>query len=95
MKIDHTTLHKIAHLARVEIDPDQEEGLIKDLEQIVSWVEKLDELDTEFVEPLTHMTMEKNAMREDEAAKTLTKDEVLKNAPDKTNDFFKVPKVLD
>ncbi len=94
MKINRETLKKIAHLARVEIDPKDEDDLIKDLEQIVSWVEKLDQLDTSDVAPLTHMSFEKNVLREDIAFNSLPKEKGLKNAPDHDNDHFKVPKVL-
>ncbi len=94
MKVNRETLKKIAHLARVEIDPKDEKSLLKDLEQIVSWVEKLDTLDTENVEPLTHMTMEKNQLREDHPKNTLERKSALKNAPDHDDSFFRVPKVL-
>lgn len=94
MKVDKDTLKKIAHLSRVEIDPKDEKGLLKDLEQIVSWVEKLDSLDTKGIEPLRHMTMEKNRLRPDEAENTLAKDKALENAPEHDQHFFRVPKVL-
>lgn len=95
MKIDKETLHKIAHLARLEIDPKKEDGYVKDLEDILTWVEKLNELDTEGVEPLTNMSFEKNVLREDERKKTISHEQALKNAPDKDNDYFRVPKVLE
>lgn len=95
MKIDKETLHKIAHLARLEIDPKKEDEYIKDLEDILTWVEKLNELDTEGVEPLTNMSFEKNVLREDERKKTISHEQALKNAPDKDNDYFRVPKVLE
>lgn len=95
MKIDNKLLQKLAHLARIEISAEKETDLIKDMEQIINWVEKLDELDTSSVEPLMHMTAEKNVFREDEAKGDLTKEEALKNAPARHDDFFVVPKVLD
>lgn len=95
MKIDSYTIKKLAHLARIEISPSQEKGLIKDMEQILSWVEKLNELDTTGVEPLTNMSLEENIFRSDKPENKLTKQEVLKNAPDHDGDFFKVPRVLD
>lgn len=95
MKIDRDHLQKLAHLARIEISPDMEEGLIQDMEQIISWVEKLDELDTENTEPLMHMSFESNAFREDEVQPDITREQALKNAPSRHNDFFSVPKVLD
>ncbi|WP_421875234.1 Asp-tRNA(Asn)/Glu-tRNA(Gln) amidotransferase subunit GatC [Marinoscillum sp.] len=95
MKIDKETLHKIAHLARLELDPKKEDAYIKDLEEVLTWVEKLNELDTEGVEPLTNMSFEVNAFRHDEVDNTLEHDRALKNAPKHDEDHFRVPKVLE
>lgn len=95
MKIDKATLHKIAHLARLEIDPDKEDSYIRDLEEVLTWVEKLNELDTDGVEPLTNMSFEVNALREDMKQHTISHEQALKNAPKKDEDYFRVPKVLD
>lgn len=95
MKIDKATLKKIAHLARIEIDPAKEESYIKDLEEILTWVEKLNELDTDGVEPLTNMSFELNAFREDKKSNTISHERALKNAPKKDEDYFRVPKVLE
>lgn len=94
MKIDKETLHKLAHLARIEIDPEKEEMLLKDLEQILEWMEKLKEVDTSDIKDVPHMSSEINTFREDVAANKLTRDQALKNAPDHNGEFFKVPKVL-
>lgn len=94
MKVDKESIHKVAHLARLNIKEGEEDKLIKDMGDILSWVEKLKELDTDGVEPLTHMTQEVNVLREDKARKTITTSEGLKNAPDQDSTFFKVPKVL-
>ncbi|MEQ9303100.1 MAG: Asp-tRNA(Asn)/Glu-tRNA(Gln) amidotransferase subunit GatC [Marinoscillum sp.] len=95
MKIDKATLQKIAHLARIEIDPAKEESYIKDLEEILTWVEKLNELNTDGVEPLTNMSFEINAFRSDEQSNTISHERALKNAPKKDSDYFRVPKVLE
>ena len=95
MKIDKETLQKLAHLSRLELDPSKEDTYIKDLEEVLTWVEKLNELDTEGVEPLTNMSFEVNAFRNDEVSNTIEYDRALKNAPDKDEDYFKVPKVLE
>lgn len=84
----------MAHLARLEIDPSKEEAYIKDLEEILTWVEKLNELDTEGVEPLTNMSFEQNAFREDQKGEHLSRERALKNAPDQDGEFFRVPKVI-
>jgi aspartyl-tRNA(Asn)/glutamyl-tRNA(Gln) amidotransferase subunit C len=94
MKIDSEHLQKLAHLARIEIEPKMEADLVKDMQQIISWVEKLDELDTDGVEPLMHMSYEKNIFRQDEVVRDISKEEALKNAPERNGDFFSVPKVL-
>lgn len=95
MQIDHQTLDKLAHLARLEIDPAKKEGYIKDLEEVLTWVEKLSELDTEGVEPLTNMSFEVNALRPDEKGSSLDHERALKNAPKRDADYFRVPKVLE
>lgn len=94
MQVDKETLHQVAHLARLNIKPEEETQLLNDMSEILTWVEKLNELDTEGVEPLTHMTAEVNVFRQDKAETSITQQQALKNAPVKDNKFFKVPKVL-
>lgn len=94
MNIDKSTLRKIAHLARLELDPEKEEAMTKDLNEIISWVEQLQEVDTEGVEPLTNMSEEVNVFREDKAGEHLDHQRALKNAPKHDEDYFRVPKVL-
>ncbi len=93
MKVDRDTLHKIAHLARIKVNPAQEEAYINNLSEILDWVEKLNEVDTDGVEPLTHMTMETNMWREDETKEHLSHEKGLALAPKKDSDYFRVPKV--
>lgn len=95
MKIDKQTLDKLAHLSRLEIDPKDEPKMLQDLSAIVTFVEKLNEVNTDGIEPLTTMSQEVNALREDEPGGHLTHEEVLKNAPSKDKDFFRVPKVIE
>ena len=95
MNIDKETLQKIAHLARLELDSSKEDRLKADMEEILSWVEKLNELDTEGIEPLTNMSFEVNAFREDKVVEPLSQERGLYNAPDRQGDYFKVPKVLE
>jgi aspartyl-tRNA(Asn)/glutamyl-tRNA(Gln) amidotransferase subunit C len=94
MTIDSKTIQKIAHLARLEFHAKDEEAMIRDMNEILTWVEKLNELDTDAVEPLTNMSYEINRMREDEVKPHLPHEDALKNAPDKDQDYFRVPKVL-
>jgi aspartyl-tRNA(Asn)/glutamyl-tRNA(Gln) amidotransferase subunit C len=95
MNITRELLDKIAHLARLELNEKDAEKMMQDMTAIVDWMEKLNEINTEGVEPLTSMSSEVNALREDEVKNQLTHPEVLKNAPQKDLDYFRVPKVLD
>ena len=66
-----------------------------DMENIISFMDKLSELDTDEVEPLIFMSDEVNVLREDVVEKTVTSEQALKNAPKKDSDYFRIPKVLD
>lgn len=95
MKITRELLDKIAHLARLEVGEKDAEKMMQDMTAILSWMEKLNEVNTDGVKPLTSMSHEVNALREDEVKNQLDHAEVLKNAPKKDSDYFRVPKVLD
>ena len=95
MKIDRNTLTKIAHLARLEVKEEEEERLLQSLSEILTWVEKLNEVETENIEPLTNMSQEVNKLRDDQAGKPLEYERGLKNAPEKSGGFFKVPRIKD
>lgn len=95
MKIDREALDKIAHLARLEFDEKDAAKMMQDMSSIVSWVEKLKEVDTEGVEPLTTMSHEVNALREDVVVEPLNREAALKVAPTQDDMYFRVPKVLE
>lgn len=95
MQIDKAHLQKIAHLARLEFDENASDAMIKDMTNILNWVEKLNELDTEGVEPLTTMSHEVNVLRDDVVKSHLSHERAMKNAPKKDSDYFRVPKVLE
>lgn len=95
MTIDTKTVDEIAHLARLEFEAEAKTEIIKDMNNMLKFVEKLNELNTDNVQPLIYMTEESNVMREDEAKVTLTQQEALKNAPKHDSDYFKVSKVID
>ena len=95
MKISEGTVDHIAHLARLEFEGDKKAAIREDMEKIISFIEKLQEIDTENVAPLIFMTNEVNNLREDDPVVSLTQEEVLKNAPKKDSDYFRIPKVLD
>jgi aspartyl-tRNA(Asn)/glutamyl-tRNA(Gln) amidotransferase subunit C len=95
MKITEEIVDHIAHLSRLEFEGEQKVAITADLEKIISFMEKLSEVNTDNVEPLIYMTNEYNNLREDIPAVSITQDEGLKNAPKKDSDYFRIPKVLD
>ncbi len=95
MQIDKKTVDELAQLARLEYDDESKTEMINDLNKILKFVDKLNELDTDNVEPLIYMTEETNRWREDEVKVTITQDEALKNAPRHDSDYFKSPKVIE
>lgn len=94
-KIDIKTVDEVAHLARLEFTEEGKVEILNDMNRMLAFVDKLNEMDTDGVEALIYMTDEVNVMREDEPKITLTQKEALKNAPKKDSDYFKVPKVID
>ncbi len=95
MKIDHEALRKIAHLARLEVKPEEEEALLTSMDSVLTWMEQLNELDTEGIEPLTHVTDSVNNWREDISHNSLSREAGLKNAPSHDDTYIKVPKVIE
>ena len=95
MKVDHEALQKIAHLARLEIRPEEETDLLNSLNSVLTWMEQLNEVDTTGVEPLTHMSDETNVLRDDVVGNHLPREQALANAPQHDGQFFEVPKVME
>ena len=94
MEITSEMIDRLAHLARLQFSEEEKKELKVDLERMIEFVEKLKEVDTAGVEPLLHITDAVNVLREDEIKQTITKQEVLLNAPLTDGNFFKVPKVI-
>jgi aspartyl-tRNA(Asn)/glutamyl-tRNA(Gln) amidotransferase subunit C len=94
-KIDIKTVDEIAHLARLEFDEASKPEMVNDMNRMLTFIDKLNELDTDHIEPLIYMTDEKNVMRADVPETTLSQKDALKNAPKKDSDYFKAPKVID
>ncbi len=94
-KIDEKEVRHIAHLARLELTDDEVAAFRRQLEDILDYVEKLNEANTEDVEPTAHVLPIRNVFRDDEPAPPMSVDAVLANAPAKAPPFFKVPKILD
>jgi len=95
MNIDTKIVDEVAHLARLEFDDKAKEEIIGDMNRMLSFVDKLSELDTNNVEPLIYMTDEVNVMRDDEPVVTITQADALKNAPKRDSDYYKAPKVIE
>ena len=95
MSVTLKDVKHIAELARLEFSGEELESFTHQLNQILEYVEKLNELDTENVEPLSHPVEGINAFREDELKPSINREEALKNAPDRDEEFFRVPKVID
>lgn len=93
-KIDIKTVDEVAHLARLEFTDEAKAEIANDLNRMLTFIDKLNELDTEGIEPLIYMTDEFNVMRDDIPVETLNQKDALKNAPRKDSDYFKVPKVI-
>lgn len=95
MEIAPEMLQKIAHLARLEVSPEEQAELADGLGQVLDWMEQLTEVNTEGVEPLTHITGEHNVWREDAATNDLSREEALELAPKRSELYVRVPKVIE
>ncbi len=94
MEINNELIDKLATLSKLEFDEQSREEMKKNLTKILAMVSKIDELNLDNIEPLKYMTDERNILREDVVTSTLTKEEILLNAPQKDSDYIKVPKVM-
>jgi aspartyl-tRNA(Asn)/glutamyl-tRNA(Gln) amidotransferase subunit C len=95
MKISFEIVDHIAHLSRLEFIGEEKDAIKDDLEKIIGFMSKLNELNTEQIEPLIFMSNEQNRLRNDIPSITISHQEALKNAPKKDSDYFRIPKVLD
>lgn len=94
MEVNKAMVDKLANLARLKFDDAEKEAIKNDLQKMIQFVEKLNELDTTGVEPLLHMSGNINVLRADEVKGSITREEGLKNASLHDEHFFKVPKVI-
>jgi aspartyl-tRNA(Asn)/glutamyl-tRNA(Gln) amidotransferase subunit C len=94
MKVNSELVNNIAHLARLHFTDKEKKEIEKDLQRMISFVEKLNEIDTKDVQPLQHMSISANVLREDEIKGSVGRDAALQNAPVTDGIFFKVPKVI-
>lgn len=94
MAVTKKDVEKIAELARLKFTDEDLENFTPQMNEILSYMDKLNELDTENVKPLSHPVEQTNVFREDELKPSISTDDALKNAPDKNEHHFKVPKVI-
>jgi len=95
MNLDSKTIHKIADLARIHIDESEVGKLIPEMNKILSFMEKLNELDTMNVKPLVYMNEATNVWREDDVKQEIATIDGLKNAAKHNEQFFMVPKIIE
>ena len=95
MSVDKTTVSRVARLARINIDDDRLEPMAHELSGIMSWIEQLNEVNTENVEPLASVTGHALPMRQDVVSDGDMAEKVVENAPESMSGFFVVPKVVE
>lgn len=93
--VDKATVEKIARLARIRLPEERKEPIAQDLNRILSWIEELNEVDTDGVAPLASVTGHALPLRKDEISDGDVSDKVLSNAPEEASGFFVVPKVVE
>lgn len=94
-KIDEAQVRKVAKLSRLELTEAEVEEFTGQLSAILDYVEKMNELNTDDVEPLAHCLPISNVLRRDSIKESLGTEKALANAPQRDDAFFKVPKILD
>ena len=94
MPVTMKDVEHIAALARLEFDEAKKQQLVKDLNTMLAYIDKLNEVDTSHVEPLAQIGSMENALREDEARPSPSQDDMMQNAPDRSGSLFRVPKVI-
>jgi len=94
-KVSKIDVKYVADLIRISLSDEEQKQFESQLEDILEYINKLNEVDTRTVEPTSHVLPLKNIFREDKAGPSLKLDEVLKNAPLKSDDSFKVPKIVE
>jgi aspartyl-tRNA(Asn)/glutamyl-tRNA(Gln) amidotransferase subunit C len=95
LKISYREVEYVANLARMEVTDREKEKLTVQLNDILLYIDKLNELDTKGVEPMSHAIAVTNAFREDKILDSIGTEQTLANAPDARGEFFRVPKVTD
>jgi aspartyl-tRNA(Asn)/glutamyl-tRNA(Gln) amidotransferase subunit C len=95
MSIDKETIKHISKLARISLDNKKIDNLSKDLSSILKFIEKLNKLNTDDIKPLTSIIDASLKFRKDEILEGKIREQILKNSPEKNDEFFVVPKVVE
>ncbi|QCE34082.1 Asp-tRNA(Asn)/Glu-tRNA(Gln) amidotransferase subunit GatC [Acetobacteraceae bacterium] len=95
MSFDIATITRVAKLARIRLKPAEQENLGRDINNILSWVEQLSEVDVQGVEPMTTATLSQTPLRQDQVTDGNCVKEILSNAPEAAGPYFTVPKVVE
>ena len=95
MKISREDIEHIALLARLSLTEEEKELFGLQLSRILDYMDKLNELDTDNIEPTSHVLQISNVMREDTPKDSITREDALLNAPDRTEKFYRVPKIIE
>ena len=95
MKITSEEIRHVAVLARLDLSPDEQERLAGQLDRILEYMDKLNELDTSGVEPMSHAVDVVNVLRPDRAVNQPQTEALLRNAPAREDDFLSVPKIIE
>ncbi|MEW6773713.1 MAG: Asp-tRNA(Asn)/Glu-tRNA(Gln) amidotransferase subunit GatC [Bacteroidota bacterium] len=93
-KINEELIDQLAHLSRLEFTAEEKQKILNDLNRILDYIDQLNELNTDNVEPLIYLTPNQNILRDDVVKETLKKENALANAPKKDSDYFRVPKII-
>lgn len=95
MEINNEIINNLANLAKLDFNEIEKIAFQKDMTQILSFFEKMNEVNTDNIEPLIFMNNHENVLRADDPQNVITHQEALLNAPNKDSDYFRVPKFLD
>jgi len=93
--IDRSQVEHIARLARLSISEEDKEALTEQLSAILGYMEKLNSLNTEGIEPTSHVLEISNVFRDDEPTPSLSPADALRNAPERSDNFYKVPRIIE
>ncbi len=95
MSIDKDIVTKVSNLARIKINNDQLSTISNELESVIEWIDTLNEVNTDGVEPIANVSGQKLPLREDKVTDGGYSEKILNNAPEKESGFFVVPKVVE